>query len=398
MSSYFDSLNRHRNGGSSGSGGTVQINDASTSEKGIIQIATNEEVAAGTDETKAVVPKTLKTKIEDLGGIPLWSATKNYKKDDVVKVLNASNKIVIYFAKANNVNDNPLTSNTGKWEIIGNVFGDLTSNLTANTFNVNNGAFNNQHKLTLKKLDDIYYVALKYTFTTPIIDLMSTKRKILELPNITDVNEMVGYITTPSGKRMSEENREYFHINTGDGYINKATYHPTCNVKTLIVDGEGRAVQKKNNQTGTPLFSGEIPLCNDTVITLNVDTDTTIYRLKNPLNLVGQDSNGNNLWETEEITARCNLDYMYAVAMHNNGCNVDTNGNMGHYEFQEAEISAAVRTDSRPMARYGYNGTATFIIDTHTSKSKEIPVYIHDSAIYIDGDVGISDITIRGNF
>ena len=55
--------------------GDLEVQDASTTQKGIIQIATDDDIAAGTNETKAVTPKQLKNvtaSIEDqIGNISI---------------------------------------------------------------------------------------------------------------------------------------------------------------------------------------------------------------------------------------------------------------------------------------------------------------------------------------
>ena len=44
----------------------LEVQDASTTQKGIIQIATDDDIAAGTNETKAVTPKQLKNASSDV--------------------------------------------------------------------------------------------------------------------------------------------------------------------------------------------------------------------------------------------------------------------------------------------------------------------------------------------
>ena len=64
------------------------VPDASTSVKGIIEIATGAEVTAGTDSTKAVVPSTLKTeldkKVDKVAGKGL--STNDYDNTEKAKV------------------------------------------------------------------------------------------------------------------------------------------------------------------------------------------------------------------------------------------------------------------------------------------------------------------------
>ena len=64
------------------------VPDASTSTKGIIQIATGAEVTAGTDTAKAVVPSTLKTeldkKVDKVAGKGL--STNDYDNTEKAKV------------------------------------------------------------------------------------------------------------------------------------------------------------------------------------------------------------------------------------------------------------------------------------------------------------------------
>lgn len=45
---------------------SITLKDATTSQKGVVQLATAEEVTAGTDSTKAVTPATLKNKIDSV--------------------------------------------------------------------------------------------------------------------------------------------------------------------------------------------------------------------------------------------------------------------------------------------------------------------------------------------
>lgn len=72
----------------------TEVVDASTTTKGIIQIATDEDIAQGTDETKAVTPKQLKESAgsgldlknsqfesSELSGVDTWRANENKRID-----------------------------------------------------------------------------------------------------------------------------------------------------------------------------------------------------------------------------------------------------------------------------------------------------------------------------
>ncbi len=78
-------------------GGSGSVPDASTSTKGVIQIATGEEVAAGTDQVKAVVPSTLKTeldkKVDKVAGKGL--STNDYDNAEKAKVAAAETEATL---------------------------------------------------------------------------------------------------------------------------------------------------------------------------------------------------------------------------------------------------------------------------------------------------------------
>ncbi len=61
--------------------GTISVNDASTSAKGVIEIATDSEASTGTSETLAINPKQLATKI-GLGDLSIDSGSTNYLSYD----------------------------------------------------------------------------------------------------------------------------------------------------------------------------------------------------------------------------------------------------------------------------------------------------------------------------
>lgn len=61
--------------------GTISVNDASTSVKGVIEIATDSEASTGTSETLAINPKQLATKI-GLGDLSIDSGSTNYLSYD----------------------------------------------------------------------------------------------------------------------------------------------------------------------------------------------------------------------------------------------------------------------------------------------------------------------------
>ena len=78
-------------------GGSGSVPDASTSTKGIIQIATGAEVTAGTDTAKAVVPSTLKTeldkKVDKVAGKGL--STNDYDNTEKAKVAAAETETTL---------------------------------------------------------------------------------------------------------------------------------------------------------------------------------------------------------------------------------------------------------------------------------------------------------------
>lgn len=61
--------------------GTISVNDASTSAKGVIEIATDTEASTGTSEVLAINPKQLATKI-GLGDLSIDSGSTNYLSYD----------------------------------------------------------------------------------------------------------------------------------------------------------------------------------------------------------------------------------------------------------------------------------------------------------------------------
>jgi hypothetical protein len=75
----------------------TSVPDASTSTKGIVQLATGAEVTAGTDTAKAVVPATLKTeldkKVDKVAGKGL--STNDYDNTEKAKVAAAETETTL---------------------------------------------------------------------------------------------------------------------------------------------------------------------------------------------------------------------------------------------------------------------------------------------------------------